>query len=101
MSIHGYIWLYIENEEEVTVEEEETTPSIENPPVENCFYFGICGTEPDSPTTQSKPRCICHLLAILNSYNLNDALGGRSCVLNQLMHFLPWICLPFLDYLFF
>jgi hypothetical protein len=30
MSIHGYIWLYIENEEEVTVEEEETAPSIEN-----------------------------------------------------------------------
>jgi hypothetical protein len=26
MSIHGYIWLYIENEEEVTVEEEEPTP---------------------------------------------------------------------------
>jgi hypothetical protein len=31
MSIHGYILLYIENEEEVTVEEEETTPSTENP----------------------------------------------------------------------
>jgi hypothetical protein len=27
MSIHGYIWLYIENEEEVTIEEEEPTPS--------------------------------------------------------------------------
>jgi hypothetical protein len=24
MSIHGYIWLCIENEEEITVEEEET-----------------------------------------------------------------------------
>jgi hypothetical protein len=46
MSIHGYIWLYIENEEEVTVEEEETTPSTENPPARNCFYFDICGTEP-------------------------------------------------------
>jgi exosome complex RNA-binding protein Rrp4 len=53
MSIHGYIWLCIENEEEVTVEEEE-----------------IYGTEPDSPTTQGKPRCICHLLAILNLYRL-------------------------------
>jgi hypothetical protein len=46
MSIHGYIWLCIENEEEITVEEEETTPSTENPPVGNCFYFDICGTEP-------------------------------------------------------
>jgi hypothetical protein len=51
MSIHGYIWLYIENEEEVTVEEEETTPSTENPPAGNYFYFDIYGTEPDSPTT--------------------------------------------------
>jgi hypothetical protein len=32
MSIPGYIRLCIENEEEITVEEEETTPSIENPP---------------------------------------------------------------------
>jgi hypothetical protein len=58
MSIHGYVWLYIENEEEVTVEEEETTPSTKNPPAGNCFYFDIYGTEPDSPTTQGKPRCI-------------------------------------------
>jgi hypothetical protein len=64
MSIHGYIWLYIENEEEVTVEEEETTLSTENPPTGNCFYFDICGTEPDSPTIQGKPQCICHLLAV-------------------------------------
>jgi hypothetical protein len=27
MSIHSYIWLYIENEEEITIEEEETAPS--------------------------------------------------------------------------
>jgi hypothetical protein len=57
MSIHGYIWLCIENEE-VTVEEEETAPSTENPPAENYFYFDIYGTEPDSPRTQGKPRCI-------------------------------------------
>jgi hypothetical protein len=67
MSIHGYIWLCIENEEEVAVEEEETAPSTENPPVGNCFCFDICGAEPDSPTTQGKPRCICHLLAVLKS----------------------------------
>jgi hypothetical protein len=41
MSIHGYIWLYIENEEEVTVEEEETTPSTKNLPAGNCFYFDV------------------------------------------------------------
>jgi hypothetical protein len=70
MSIHGYIWLYIENEDGVTVEEEETTPSTENPPVGNCFYFDIYGTEPDSPTTQGKPWCICHILAVLNSLSL-------------------------------
>jgi hypothetical protein len=69
MSIHGYIWLYIENEE-VTVEEEEPTPSTENPPAGNCFYFDIYGTEPNSPTTQGKPRCIFHLLSILNSLSL-------------------------------
>jgi hypothetical protein len=45
MSIHGYIWLCIENEEEIIVEEEETTPSTENPPAGNCFYFDICGTK--------------------------------------------------------
>jgi hypothetical protein len=39
ISIHGYIWLYIENEEEVTVGEEETTPSTENPPARNCFIL--------------------------------------------------------------
>jgi hypothetical protein len=71
MSIHEYIWLRIENEEEITVEEEEPTPSTENPPARNCFYFDICGTEPDSPTTQGKPWCIwCHLLAVLNSLSL-------------------------------
>jgi hypothetical protein len=96
-----YIWLCIENEEEITVEEEETAPSTENPPAGNCFYFNICGTEPDSPTTQGKPRCICHLLAVLKILiTLYDALGDRSCVLNQLLHFLLWNYLPFLDYLF-
>ena len=63
MSIHDYIWLYLENEEEV--EEEARTPPPP-PPEEHqagsCFYFDICGTEPDSPVTQGKPRCICHLL---------------------------------------
>jgi hypothetical protein len=56
MSIHGYIWLYIENEEEVVVEEEGATPPPpEDPPARNCFYFDICGAEPDSPITKASP----------------------------------------------
>jgi hypothetical protein len=70
MSIHGYIWLYIENEEEVVVEEGVAPPPPEDPPAGNSFYFDICGVEPDSPITQGKPRCICHLLAILKSFSL-------------------------------
>jgi hypothetical protein len=64
MSIHDSIWLYLENEEETEVEETRTSSSP--PPEEhqagNYFYFDICGTELDSPVTQGKPRCICHLL---------------------------------------
>jgi hypothetical protein len=63
MGIHYYVWLYLENEEEVEVEGEKTSPL---PPQEhqadNCFYFDICGTEPESPINQGKPRCICHPL---------------------------------------
>ena len=70
MSIHVYVLLCIENEEEVSVEEEETAPPTETPPAGNCFYFDICGTDPESPTTQGKPRCIYLLLVILNSLSL-------------------------------
>jgi hypothetical protein len=70
MSIHGYIWLYIKNEEEVEVEEGKATPPPEDPPDGNCLYFDICGVELDSPTTQGKPRCICHHLAILKPFSL-------------------------------
>jgi hypothetical protein len=91
MSIHYCIWLYLENEEEV--EEVRTPPP---PPEEHqagsYFYFDICGTEPDSPVTQGKPRCICHLLVpFKNLSHLLDALGDGSCVLKQFLHFLPWI----------
>ena len=48
MSIHDYIWLYMENEEEVEVEEARATPPPEEPYARNCFYFDICGAEPDS-----------------------------------------------------
>jgi hypothetical protein len=63
--------IYIENKEEIEVEEERATPPPpEDPPAWNCFYFEICGAELDSPITQGKPRCICHLLAILKSFSL-------------------------------
>jgi hypothetical protein len=72
MSIHDYIWLYLENEEEIEVEEARTTPPppSEGPHEANCFYFDICGAKPDSPITQGKPRCICHPLDILKSFSL-------------------------------
>jgi hypothetical protein len=54
----------------VVEEEGVAPPPPEDPPAGNCFYFDICGAEPDSPTTQGKPRCICHLLAILKSFSL-------------------------------
>jgi hypothetical protein len=41
MSIHHYIWLYIENKEEIEVEEARTTPPPppEEPQAGNCFYL--------------------------------------------------------------
>jgi hypothetical protein len=57
MGIHVCILLCIENKDEVIVEE-ETAPPAEIPPAGNNFYFDICGTDPESPTTQGKPRCI-------------------------------------------
>jgi hypothetical protein len=56
MGIYVCILLCLENEEEVV--EEQVAPPTENPPVEDSFYFDICGTDPESPTTQGKPRCI-------------------------------------------
>jgi hypothetical protein len=85
MSIHYYTWLYFENEEEVEVEETRTSspPPPEEHHTDNCFYFDICGTEPDSPVTQGKPRCIRHVLMFKIFITLFDALGDRSCVLNR------------------
>jgi hypothetical protein len=60
--------LYIENEEEIVVEE-VVTPA-ENPPAENNFYFDICGVDMEPPTTQGKPRCIIHFLDVLNFLSL-------------------------------
>jgi hypothetical protein len=63
MSIHVYVLVCIENEEEVVVEEVASQAKI--PPVENTFYFDICGTDPEPPTTQGMPRCICPFLVAL------------------------------------
>jgi hypothetical protein len=52
--------IILENKEEV--EEEARTPPPEEHQAGNYFYFGICGTEPDSPVQQGKPWCIFHLL---------------------------------------
>jgi hypothetical protein len=68
MYIYGYAYIYIE--EEVIVEEEETAPPTETPPAGNSFYFDICGTDPESSTTQGKPWCIHLFLVILNSLSL-------------------------------
>jgi hypothetical protein len=70
MSIHGYIWLCIDNEEEITIEEEETAPSTKNPPTGNCFYFDICGTEPDSLQHKASPGAFATSLLFSKFYHL-------------------------------
>jgi hypothetical protein len=50
----------LESEEEVEVTEEKTPPPSDSQ-AGSCLYFDICGSEPDSPTNEGKPRCICHL----------------------------------------
>jgi hypothetical protein len=57
MGIYVCIFLCLENEEEIVVEEEVAPPN-EIPPVGDSFSFDICGTNPKSPTTQGKPQCI-------------------------------------------
>jgi hypothetical protein len=52
-----YVLSRVKDEEDYIVEE-EVVPPIENPHVENNFYFDICGEEAATPTTQGKPRCI-------------------------------------------
>jgi hypothetical protein len=63
--------------------EEETAPQAEIPPVKNSFDFDIYGRDPESPTTQGKPQCItlpCYFKLFIT---WNDALGDRSCVINN------------------
>jgi hypothetical protein len=56
MGIYVCILLCLENEEEIV--EEEVAPPTEIPHVWDNIYFDVCGTDPESPTTQGKPRCI-------------------------------------------
>jgi hypothetical protein len=64
MSIHVYVLLCIENKEE------EVASQAEIQPIENNFYFDICGTDPEPPTTQGKPRCIYPSLLFQTLYHL-------------------------------
>jgi hypothetical protein len=93
MSIHDYIRLYLENKEEVEVEEARTSPPPPGEPqAGNCFI--LISAKPSlihlSHKASPGPRCICHPLVFKNLSHLLAALGDRSCVLNQLLHFLPW-----------
>jgi hypothetical protein len=64
MSIHKPVLSCIEHEEEF-VAEEEVVSHTENPPLENNFYFDICGVEIETLTTQGKPRCILRLFLVV------------------------------------
>jgi hypothetical protein len=83
MSIHGYIWLCIENEEEITVEEEETTPSTENPPAGNCFILISVEQSPTPLQNKASPSHLPPPCCLKIFITLFDALGDMSCVLNN------------------
>jgi hypothetical protein len=57
---HSYLYMYIymlEREEEVKATEERTPPPSDSQ-AGNYIYFDICGSEPDSPINEGKPRCM-------------------------------------------
>jgi hypothetical protein len=82
ISIHVHVLSFIENEEETVVEEVVT--QAENLPDENNFYFDICRVDPEPPATQGKPRCIIPFPCCFKNFiTLFDAIGDRSCVLNN------------------
>ena len=66
-----YVYIYmvmLEREEEVEVTEERTPPPSDSQ-AGNCFYFDICGSEPDSPVNEGKPRCMQPIsLCFLNNF---------------------------------
>jgi hypothetical protein len=69
ISIHVYVLLCIENEEEIVVEEEVVTPA-ENPQAENNFNFDICGTDQNLLQHKASPGAFTHFLVVLNSLSL-------------------------------
>jgi hypothetical protein len=48
----------------------QSPPPPEEHQAGNCFYFDICGTEPDSPVTQGKPGAFATSLLLLKSFSL-------------------------------
>jgi hypothetical protein len=83
MSILVHVLSCIEQKEESVVEE-EVVSQTKNPPVENNFYFGICGVQIEPPTTQGKPGCIIHVPCCFKIFIiLYDALGDRNWVLDS------------------
>jgi hypothetical protein len=64
-----YVWLCLENGEEIEVTAEKAPPPSDSQ-AGSCLYFDICGPEPDSPTNEGKPQCICHLLDVFKLFSL-------------------------------
>jgi hypothetical protein len=50
--------------------EEEVAPQTEIPPVENNFYFDICGTDPELLQHKASPGAFTPFLVVLNSLSL-------------------------------
>jgi hypothetical protein len=99
MSIHLYVWLCIENEEVSKKKRLHHQLRLHLPGI----VFTLISVEQIPNPLQHKASLDAFTFpcGFKTFYHLNDALSDRSWVLNQLLHFLPWNCLPFLDYLFY
>jgi hypothetical protein len=60
---HPYVVFRIEQEGDVSVEEEAVSQP-EGPSVEENLYFDICGEGPVFPKMQGKPQCIYPFLVV-------------------------------------
>jgi hypothetical protein len=65
----NFQFICIENEEEVVVKEKVALQS-EIPPIENNFYFDICGTELSLLQHKESPGAFTPFLVVLNSVSL-------------------------------
>jgi hypothetical protein len=65
--LYMYIYMVMLEREEVEVTEEKTPPPSDSQ-AGNCFYFDICGSEPDSPTNEGKPRCMQPFPCVFNNF---------------------------------